>query len=227
MEQVKALGGLHVIGSGTKPGEIDNQLRGRSARQGDPGPRIYLSMEDQLMRLFGGQQADAMMQRMKIDDSLPIESGLVGRLVEQARTSDGGANFDVRKHLLEYDDVLNAQRLSIYSQRDRIFTKPDITEDVIELLRVEVLRRVPEALSGQGGAWKLLAWLDQVQPPLVSSGKIFPSYSLKLILEQAINLAPAAEAKEIKSSLLEIARRSIEAERARTRFRTEPVQPGI
>ena len=109
MERVRSLGGLHVIGSERHEARrIDNQLRGRSARQGDPGSsRFYLSMEDDLMRLFGGEQADGLMQRLKIDDAMPLEIGLVGRIVEQSQTRVEGANFDVRKHLLEYDDVLN------------------------------------------------------------------------------------------------------------------------
>ena len=157
MEKVRALGGLHVIGSERHEARrIDNQLRGRAARQGDPGSsRFYLSMEDDLMRLFGGQQADGLMQRMKIDDAMPLEVGLVSRIVEQSQTRVEGANFDVRKHLLEYDDVLNTQRAKIYAQRNRIFTKEDLSEDVTEMLRVEVNRRVPQALEDEEGPWKL------------------------------------------------------------------------
>ncbi len=111
MRRLRSLGGLHVIGSERHEARrIDNQLRGRSARQGDPGSsRFYLSMEDELMRRFGGGQVDSLMQRIKIDDAVPMEVGLVSRLVEQSQTRVEGANFDVRKHLLEYDDVLNAK----------------------------------------------------------------------------------------------------------------------
>ncbi len=149
MESVRNLGGLHVIGSERHESRrIDNQLRGRSARQGDPGSsRFYLSMEDELMRLFGGQQAEAMMVRMGIDDAMPLEVGLVSRLVEQSQSRVEGANFDVRKHLLEYDDVLNTQRAKIYEQRDLIFVKDDLSEDVIEMLQTEVMQRVPLALE--------------------------------------------------------------------------------
>ncbi len=145
MEKVRALGGLHVLGSERHEARrIDNQLRGRSARQGDPGSsRFYLSMEDELMRLFGGSQADGLMQRLKIDDAMPLEVGLVGRIVEQSQTRVEGANFDVRKHLLEYDDVLNTQRIKIYGQRDRIFQKEDLSEDVTDMLLTELSRRVP------------------------------------------------------------------------------------
>jgi preprotein translocase subunit SecA len=189
MERVRKLGGLHVTGSERHESRrIDNQLRGRSARQGDPGSsRFYLSMEDELMRLFGGQQADNLMQRLRIDEAMPLEVGLVGRIVEQSQGRVEGANFDVRKHLLEYDDVLNTQRSSIYSQRDRIFTKGDLSEDVGEMLETEVLQRVPEALEDEEGPWKLLAWLDQIQPPLSFNGSIYPSYTLRLLLDYVLD----------------------------------------
>jgi preprotein translocase subunit SecA len=185
MERVRTLGGLHVIGSERHEARrIDNQLRGRSARQGDPGSsRFYLSMEDELMRLFGGSQADNLMQRLKVDDAFPLEVGLVGRIVEQSQTRVEGANFDVRKHLLEYDDVLNTQRGKIYAQRNLIFTKEDLSEDVTDMLRAEITRRIPEALKDPDGPWKLLAWLDEVQPPITVSGVVFPTYTLNLLME--------------------------------------------
>jgi preprotein translocase subunit SecA len=188
MRRVRELGGLHVIGSERHEARrIDNQLRGRSARQGHPGSsRFYLSMEDELMRLFGGQQAENLMTRMKIDEAMPLEVGLVGRLVEQSQTRVEGANFDVRKHLLEYDDVLNTQRASVYAQRNRIFVKDDLSEDVTEMLQSEVNRRVPGSLEDADGPWKLLAWLDQIQPPLVIDRFIYPSYTLRLILEHIL-----------------------------------------
>ena len=221
MENVRLLGGLHVIGSERHEARrIDNQLRGRSARQGDPGSsRFYLSMEDELMRLFGGEQANSMMQRMKIDDAVPLEMGLVGRLVEQSQTRVEGANFDVRKHLLEYDDVLNTQRARIYSQRDRIFQKEDLNEDVIEMLRSEITRRIPEALQDEEGPWKLLAWLDQVQPPLVINSHAFPSYSLRLLLDHIWEVyVPGGDGKVVIDpqtaikAMLEVARESLLAE---------------
>jgi preprotein translocase subunit SecA len=225
MEQVRKLGGLHVIGSERHESRrIDNQLRGRAARQGDPGSsRFYLSMEDELMRLFGGQQADNLMQRMKIDDALPLEIGLVGRIVEQSQSRVEGANFDVRKHLLEYDDVLNTQRVKIYAQRNRIFQKDDLSEDVREMLRTEVQRRIPQALEDPEGPWKLLAWLDQIQPPLSVNGGIFPSYTLRLLLDQLTPVLPLEKGKEgntdgkvgqqeILPTLLEVAVDALKAE---------------
>ncbi len=215
MQRVKELGGLHVIGSERHEARrIDNQLRGRSARQGDPGSsRFYLSLEDELMRRFGGGQVESIMQRMKIDDAVPMEVGLVSRLVEQSQTRVEGANFDVRKHLLEYDDVLNAQRQRIYSQRDRIFTKPDLSEDVTELLTTEVKRRVPESLADNEGPWKLLAWLDQIQPPLDLGGILFPSYSLKLLLDHlAERKSGYASQADLRDALLQLADEALKAE---------------
>jgi preprotein translocase subunit SecA len=216
MESVRELGGLHVIGSERHDARrIDNQLRGRAARQGDPGSsRFYLSMEDELMRLFGGGQADALMQRMKIDDSMPLEAGLVSRIVEQAQTRVEGSNFDVRKHLLEYDDVLNTQRTKIYEQRDRIFLKDDLSEDIAEMLETEVARRVPESLADETERWKLLAWLNQIQPSITNLGSIYPSYTLRLILDdiKTNQQLPLNQADTIQT-LTTIAKSAIDAEK--------------
>ena len=118
--------------------------------------------------------------------------GLVSRIVEQSQTRVEGANFDVRKHLLEYDDVLNTQRTKIYAQRNRIFTKDDLSEDVSDMLQAEINRRVPDALEDDEGPWKLLSWLDQIQPPLNIGGTLFPSYTLKLLADALINTAKAS-----------------------------------
>jgi preprotein translocase subunit SecA len=214
-ERVRSLGGLHVIGSERHEARrIDNQLRGRAARQGDPGSsRFYLSMQDDLMRLFGGKQAEAVMQRMSFDETFPLEFGVVSRLVEQSQTRVEGANFDVRKHLLEYDDVLNSQRTRIYAQRDLIFSKDDLSDDVEEMLHTEVSRRVPDALQDEDGPWKLLAWLEQVQPTLTLGKIIFPSYTLRLLLDilqqQKVDMD---DPQSISQALLEIARQSLVAE---------------
>jgi preprotein translocase subunit SecA len=215
MEQVRALGGLHVIGSERHEARrIDNQLRGRAARQGDPGSsRFYLSMEDDLMRLFGGQQADALMQRLKVDESLPLEVGLVGRLIEQSQTRVEGANFDVRKHLLEYDDVLNTQRARIYGERDRIFHKEDLTDDVTSMLRTELARRVPEALKDEGGPWKLISWLDQVQPPIQLGAQIYPSFSLKILQDQVMDrLSQDPSIQTLRQALTDVVSEALDAE---------------
>ena len=118
-----------------------------------------------------------------------------------------GANFDIRKHTLEYDDVLNAQRQRIYSQRDRVFEKEDLVEDVNELLAQEVKRRVKEA-SETEEYWRLLAWLEQVQPPFNSPEGIFPSFTYKLLLDE-LN---AILVRTLQTALLDLASRAIQAD---------------
>ena len=210
MKRVRHLGGLHVIGSERHEARrIDNQLRGRAARQGDPGSsRFFLSLEDDLMRLFGGGQVEALMSRLNIDEGVPIESGIVGRLVESSQTRVEGANFDVRKHLLEYDDVLNSQRERIYEQRELIFDKEDLREDVTEMLRTEVSRRVDLGMQDDEGPWKLIAYLEDTQPPMDISGVTHPSYSLKLMMDR---LGKPTTVDALQSGLLQIASEALKA----------------
>jgi len=212
MERVKQLGGLHVIGSERHEARrIDNQLRGRSARQGDPGSsRFYLSLEDDLMRLFGGDQVSGLMQRLKVDDSLPLEARMVSGIIENSQHRVEGANFDVRKHLLEYDDVLNQQREQIYSQRDRVFVKEDLTEDVDDMLQSEVEKRVELGLADEEGPWKLIAWLEQVQPPFESQGRLIPTFGLSLIIGE-LN-----KSDDVRAAMLDVVSRSIEVEQSHT-----------
>ncbi len=215
MERVKQLGGLHVIGSERHEARrIDNQLRGRSARQGDPGSsRFYLSLEDDLMRLFGGEQVSGLMQRLKVDDTLPLEARVVSGIIENSQSRVEGANFDVRKHLLEYDDVLNKQREQIYSQRDRIFTKQDLTEDVAEMLDSEVEKRVDLGMEDEEGPWKLIAWLEGVQPPFESQGRLVPSFGLKLILDE---LNASSASSDLKAAAVKLIESAIQVEQTHT-----------
>ncbi|MFN4329573.1 MAG: preprotein translocase subunit SecA [Limnobacter sp.] len=135
-EQVLAAGGLHIIGCERHESRrIDNQLRGRSGRQGDPGSsRFYLSMEDNLLRIFAGDRVRAIMERLKLPEGEAIEAGIVSRSIESAQRKVEGRNFDIRKQLLEYDDVSNEQRKIIYSQRNEILEEQDV-EDTITNLR--------------------------------------------------------------------------------------------
>jgi preprotein translocase subunit SecA len=121
-EDVVSVGGLHIIGTERHESRrIDNQLRGRSGRQGDPGSsRFYLSLEDDLMRIFGGDRIMGLMERLGMEEGVPIEHGMVTRAIERAQKQVEGRNFDARKHLLEYDDVMNKQRESIYTLRRSI-----------------------------------------------------------------------------------------------------------
>jgi preprotein translocase subunit SecA len=118
-DEVVALGGLHILGTERHEARrIDNQLRGRAGRQGDPGSsRFFLSLEDDLMRIFGGERVKALMYRLGMTEGVPIESGLISRRIESAQKSVEAQNFDARKHLLEYDDVMNKQRETIYAIR--------------------------------------------------------------------------------------------------------------
>ena len=120
-EKVKNLGGLHVIGTERHDARrIDNQLRGRSGRQGDPGlSQFFLSLEDDLMRIFGGDKIKNLMERLDVPEDMPIESGFVSKAVSQAQSRVEGFNFDARKHLLDYDDILNKQRVTIYEKRQK------------------------------------------------------------------------------------------------------------
>jgi preprotein translocase subunit SecA len=121
-EEVVRLGGLHIVGTERHESRrIDNQLRGRSGRQGDPGSsRFYLSLEDDLMRIFGGDRIMGIMERLGMEEGVPIEHGMVTRAIERAQKQVEGRNFEARKHLLEYDDVMNKQRESIYTLRRSI-----------------------------------------------------------------------------------------------------------
>src|SRR5690606_29323763 len=116
-EKVVALGGLHIIGTERHESRrIDNQLRGRAGRQGDPGSsRFYLSLEDDLMRIFGSSNIAGLMQRLGMEEGVPIESRMVTKAIARAQKQVEAQNFGTRKHLLEYDDVMNKQRESVYT----------------------------------------------------------------------------------------------------------------
>src|SRR5690606_35512739 len=121
-EEVVALGGLHIIATERHEARrIDNQLRGRAGRQGDPGSsRFYLSLEDDLMRIFGSDRISGLMQRLGMEEGVPIEHGMVTKAIERAQKQVEAQNFAVRKHLLEYDDVMNKQRESVYRLRRQL-----------------------------------------------------------------------------------------------------------
>ncbi len=135
-EGVTELGGLHILGTERHESRrIDNQLRGRSGRQGDPGSsRFYLSLEDDLLRIFGGERIGRIMERLGLQDGEPIEHNLISRAIESAQTKVEAHNFDIRKHLLEYDDVMNQQREVIYRQRRELLTEEDIRETITDMI---------------------------------------------------------------------------------------------
>jgi len=131
-EEVKSLGGLHILGTERHESRrIDNQLRGRAGRQGDPGSsRFYLSLEDDLMRIFAGDRVKAIMQRLGMEQGVAIESKMVSKRIEAAQKNVEGHNFTIRKHLLEYDDVMNKQRTTIYSLRRQLLEQSDQREEI-------------------------------------------------------------------------------------------------
>lgn len=136
-DEVCALGGLYILGTERHESRrIDNQLRGRSGRQGDPGfSRFYLSLDDDLMRLFGGENLKSMIGRLGMADGEPIEHRLISRSIERAQNKVEDRNYEIRKHLLEYDDVLNEQRKVIYGQRDEILTDENLSARILASAR--------------------------------------------------------------------------------------------
>ncbi len=139
-EKVRESGGLFIIGTERHESRrIDNQLRGRAGRQGDPGSsRFYISLEDDLMRLFGGERIYNMMNMLRVDENMPIETGILTKSIESAQQRIEGRNFGIRKNVLEYDDVMNKQRELIYAQRNRVLDGEDI-RDTIHKMIAEVI----------------------------------------------------------------------------------------
>jgi preprotein translocase subunit SecA len=138
-ERVVAMGGLHILGTERHEARrIDNQLRGRAGRQGDPGSsRFYISLEDELMRRFGGERVQELMGRTGMGD-MPLEFGILSKSIESAQVRVEGYNFDVRKHVLEYDDVVNKQREVIYAQRRQVLNAPDLRDQVLRMVQEEI-----------------------------------------------------------------------------------------
>jgi preprotein translocase subunit SecA len=172
-EGVKELGGLAVIGTERHESRrIDNQLRGRSGRQGDPGvTQFYLSMEDELMRRFGSDNMKNMMARLGMDDSQPIQSKMVTRAVESAQKRVEGNNFDSRKQLLQYDDVLRQQREIIYKQRFDVMESENLREIVEKMITASIQRNVVAfAPMGDEEGWNLQGLVDYLNGNLFNEG---------------------------------------------------------
>jgi preprotein translocase subunit SecA len=150
-EKVVKAGGLHIIGTERHESRrIDNQLRGRAGRQGDPGSsRFYLSLDDDLMKRFASDRVAGLMERMGLDEDNYIESGIVGKTIESAQTRVEGFNFDIRKRVVEFDDVINKQRETIYAERDKVLRNEDLTETIRAFLD-EDLQEIVERHLGRG-----------------------------------------------------------------------------
>jgi preprotein translocase subunit SecA len=212
-KRVKELGGLHVLGTERHESRrIDNQLRGRSGRQGDPGSsRFYLSMEDDLMRRFGGNRAKDLIDRLGAEDDIPIALGIVSRAIANAQTQVEGYNFDMRKHLLDYDDVLNTQREVIYEQRRRILSKQDLREDVWEIVEAEIRRHLDAIWADETpDVFRLVNYLEHAQPTAaISEGELYPSFSLQYTLS---TLPVDGTPEEMRAALQETVKGALESQ---------------
>ena len=166
-ERVYAQGGLHVIGTERHEARrIDNQLRGRAGRQGDPGSsRFFISLEDELMRRFGGERLQPWMDRAGLEEDA-LESGLLGRVIESVQERVEGYNFDIRKHVLEYDNVVNKQREVVYAERRKVLSRPDLHDDLMSMLEAEVRGVIGGRQDGveAGDAEAVLAELRRFLP---------------------------------------------------------------
>src|SRR6478609_6418784 len=157
-ERVVSVGGLHIIGTERHDSRrIDNQLRGRAGRQGDPGSsRFYLSLDDDLMKRFASERVTKLMERLGLEDDVAIESSLVSRTIESAQSRVEGFNFDIRKRVVEFDDVINKQRETIYAERDKVLHNEDLTETVRAFLDEEIETLVDQFTIGEDpDAWSL------------------------------------------------------------------------
>jgi len=143
-DDVVKSGGLYVIGTERHEARrIDDQLRGRSGRQGDPGSsKFFVSLEDDLMRIFGGDKIKSMMEMLKVPEDQPIQNKMISNAIESAQGKIEGLNFDIRKHVLEYDDVMNKQRESIYKKRIKILTKKNLKSEVMDMIKEEIRKFV-------------------------------------------------------------------------------------
>ena len=204
-EKVTALGGLRIIATERHESRrIDNQLRGRSGRQGDPGSsRFYLSLDDQLMRIFAGDRVKAIMDRLKLPDGEAIEAGIVTRSIESAQRKVEARNFDIRKQLLEYDDVANDQRKVIYQQRNEILDAPDLGV-LIDAMRddcmADVVRQYVPAESVEE-QWDL-AGLEKA---------LASDWQVSLALQKEVEGSDAITDEEILEKVQQAAREAFQA----------------
>jgi preprotein translocase subunit SecA len=166
-EKVVEAGGLHIIGTERHDSRrIDNQLRGRAGRQGDPGSsRFYLSLEDDLMKRFASDRVAGLMERMGLEEDMAIESRIVSKTIESAQSRVEGYNFDIRKHVVEYDDVINKQRETIYEERDKVLRNDELTDTIKSFVDQEIDHLVDTHLSPHLGmdAWDMAAVVAAVE----------------------------------------------------------------
>ena len=202
-EGVQELGGLCIIGTERHESRrIDNQLRGRAGRQGDPGEtQFYISLEDDLMRLFGADNIIGLMDKLGMDDSMPIENNMISKSIENAQKKVESRNFDIRKHVLEYDDVMNQQREVIYKQRRMVLEGQNIKESIIDMIE-KLVERTIDAFAGEmryPEEWDLVGLLQEAEKSFL------PGHDIKA--ETLANL----DAQEVRDLLKEKALEAYEA----------------
>ena len=175
-QKVLEVGGLHIIGTERHESRrIDNQLRGRSGRQGDPGSsRFYISLEDDLMRLFGSDKIRDMVERLGLEYDEALEYGMLSRQIEQAQKRVEGSNFDTRRHVLQYDDVMNVQRETIYSQRRRVLEGENIKDSILGMLDLFVEDTIDLFTSGLDNPedWNIKGLLGYLETVFLPRGAI-------------------------------------------------------
>ena len=202
-EGVKELGGLHIIGTERHESRrIDNQLRGRSGRQGDPGSsQFYISLDDDLMRLFGGDNIAGLMDKLGMDDSIPVESKIVSRSLENAQKRVEGRNFEIRKHVLNYDDVMNQQREIIYTQRRAVLTGANIEEQVMDMIEKVIADTVARygSTSPHPEEWELASFLEYLEN-VVLPGHSFTAEQIANLLKEEVEELLIEQAKELYKS---------------------------
>ncbi len=199
--RVVEAGGLHIIGTERHESRrIDNQLRGRAGRQGDPGSsRFYLSLDDDLMKRFASDRVTGLMERLGLEEDVAIESRLVSKTIESAQSRVEGFNFDIRKRVVEFDDVINKQRETIYAERDKVLHNEDLTETVRTFLDDEIDTLVDSHLTGEDpDAWDV----DGLSQQLIAMGLTGDTTSADTIWEQGGREAIAEYLREVADERL-------------------------
>lgn len=201
-DAVVAAGGLHIIGTERHESRrIDNQLRGRAGRQGDPGStRFYVSLEDELMQRFGGERIKLMMQRISPDEEIPLDMKLLSKQIENAQKRVEAHNFEIRKNVLQYDDVMNKMREIIYSQRRRVLMGEDIHDSIMEMVNESVMAKLDQCASdhASAGEWDMMALYSELSQLLGAdfTGQLHGITNRKALEEKTRELVDALYAKK-------------------------------
>ena len=201
-DAVVAAGGLHIIGTERHESRrIDNQLRGRAGRQGDPGStRFYVSLEDELMQRFGGERIKLMMQRISPDEEIPLDMKLLSKQIENAQKRVEAHNFEIRKNVLQYDDVMNKMREIIYSQRRRVLMGEDIHASIMEMVNESVMAKLDQCASAHAsaGEWDMMALYSELNQLLGAdfTGKLHGITNRKELEAKTHELVDALYAKK-------------------------------